>query len=109
MSSSNNKKTNFSLASYEPLKLYPQLDRHSDSRRNIPEGGLAKDNVLGTNIKPQDNDSDEEDNSSADNGRDDTSENSYRDWYIENLIDEHYGKGASKYIDAVSLLQDTTI
>ncbi|CAB4495534.1 unnamed protein product [Rhizophagus irregularis] len=55
MSSSNNKKTNFSLASYEPLKLYPQLDRHSDSRRNIPEGGLAKDNVLGTNIKPQDN------------------------------------------------------
>ncbi|CAB4391641.1 unnamed protein product [Rhizophagus irregularis] len=53
--------------------------------------------------------SDEEDDSSADNGSDDTSENSYRDWYIANLIDEHYGKGASEYIDAVLLLQDSTI
>ncbi|CAB5389290.1 unnamed protein product [Rhizophagus irregularis] len=53
--------------------------------------------------------SDEEDNSSANNGRDDTSENSYRDWYIANLIDEHYGKGASEYIDAVLLIQDSTI
>ncbi|CAB4495772.1 unnamed protein product [Rhizophagus irregularis] len=260
MSASNYKQSNSSLASYEPSKPYPQLDGHSDSRRNIPEGRLAKDNVSETTIKPQDNtlptiivkaplpspifstfsflatgpmytkiyknfsrtlssnprtaaqqkarfdrscrrifnsnkpksgmalklrykirlanqrkflfcpyqkiytriphlkfnmglfkrfptvplfrfpydrncallhlpedrifpphissalrsviknqDSDEEDNSSANNGRDDTSENSYRDWYIKNLIDEHYGKGASEYIDAVLLLQDSTI
>ncbi|EXX55700.1 hypothetical protein GLOIN_2v1871746 [Rhizophagus irregularis DAOM 181602=DAOM 197198] len=55
MSSLNNKNTNFSLASYELPKPYPQLDRHSDNRRNIPEGGLATDKVLGMNIKPQDN------------------------------------------------------
>ncbi|CAG8777048.1 8955_t:CDS:1, partial [Rhizophagus irregularis] len=55
MSSSNNKNTNFSLASYEPLEPYPQLDVHFDNRRNIPEGGLSKDKVLRMNIKPQDN------------------------------------------------------
>ncbi|CAB4386716.1 unnamed protein product [Rhizophagus irregularis] len=58
-------------------------------------------------IKTQD--SVEEDDPPSDNDRDDTSENSYRDWYIANLIDEHYGKGASEYIDAVLLLQDSTI
>ncbi|CAB4494020.1 unnamed protein product [Rhizophagus irregularis] len=57
----------------------------------------------------KDQDSDDENNSSAKDGWDDTPENSYKDWYIMNLIDEHYGKGASEYIDAVLLLQDSTI
>ncbi|UZO23543.1 uncharacterized protein OCT59_015878 [Rhizophagus irregularis] len=55
MSSSKYKLPNSSLASYESSKPYPQLDGHSDSRRNIPEGGLAKDNVSVMTIKPQDN------------------------------------------------------
>ncbi|PKK56968.1 hypothetical protein RhiirC2_798936 [Rhizophagus irregularis] len=55
MSFSNYKQPNSSLASYEPSKPYPQLDGHSDSRRNISEGGLAKDNISETTIKPQDN------------------------------------------------------
>ncbi|EXX78452.1 hypothetical protein GLOIN_2v1477902 [Rhizophagus irregularis DAOM 181602=DAOM 197198] len=57
----------------------------------------------------KDQDSEEEDISSTIDGRDDTSENSYRNWYIKNLIDEHYGIGASEYIDAVLLIQDSTI
>ncbi|CAB4493628.1 unnamed protein product [Rhizophagus irregularis] len=55
MSSLKYKQPNSSLASYEPSKPYPQLDGHSDSRRKIPEGGLAKDKVSETTIKPQDN------------------------------------------------------
>ncbi|PKB98547.1 hypothetical protein RhiirA5_424074 [Rhizophagus irregularis] len=77
---------------------------------HLPEDRIFPPHIssaLRSIIKNQD--SDEEDNSSANNGRDDTSENSYRDWYIKNLIDEHYGKGASEYIDAVLLLQDSTI
>ncbi|UZO08836.1 uncharacterized protein OCT59_029082 [Rhizophagus irregularis] len=77
---------------------------------HLPEDRIFPPHIssaLRSVIKNQD--SDEEDNSSANNGRDDTSENSYRDWYIKNLIDEHYGKGASEYIDAVLLLQDSTI
>ncbi|PKK56969.1 hypothetical protein RhiirC2_798937 [Rhizophagus irregularis] len=54
-------------------------------------------------------DLDEVDDPPSTYGRDDTTENSYRDWYIANLIDEHYGKGASEYIDAILLLQDSTI
>ncbi|CAB5312786.1 unnamed protein product [Rhizophagus irregularis] len=57
----------------------------------------------------KDQDFEEEDISSTIDGRDDTSENSYRNWYIKNLIDEHYGIGASEYIDAVLLIQDSTI
>ncbi|CAB4445109.1 unnamed protein product [Rhizophagus irregularis] len=37
------------------------------------------------------------------------SEDSFRNWYISNLIDEHYGAGASEYIDAVMLIQDSTV
>ncbi|CAG8777405.1 15676_t:CDS:1, partial [Rhizophagus irregularis] len=48
----------------------------------------------------KDQDSDDENHSSVKDGRDDTPENSYKDWYIMNLIDEHYGKDASEYIDA---------
>ncbi|EXX59677.1 hypothetical protein GLOIN_2v1802122 [Rhizophagus irregularis DAOM 181602=DAOM 197198] len=55
MSAPNYNQPNFSVAPYEPSKPYPQLDEHSDSRRKIPEGRLAKDNVSETTIKPQDN------------------------------------------------------
>ncbi|CAB4418599.1 unnamed protein product [Rhizophagus irregularis] len=37
------------------------------------------------------------------------SEDSFKNWYISNLIDEHYGAGASEYIDAVTLIQDSTV
>ncbi|PKY41851.1 hypothetical protein RhiirA4_455527 [Rhizophagus irregularis] len=37
------------------------------------------------------------------------SEDSYRNWYISNLIDEHYGAGASEYVDVITLIQDSTI
>ncbi|GBC30725.2 hypothetical protein GLOIN_2v1780773 [Rhizophagus irregularis DAOM 181602=DAOM 197198] len=83
--------------------------------RNCALLHLYEDRILPSHITPgsswviKNQDSDEEDDSSADNGRDDTSENSYRDWYITNLIDEHYGKGASEYIDAIQLLEDSTI
>ncbi|GBC49694.2 hypothetical protein GLOIN_2v1793300 [Rhizophagus irregularis DAOM 181602=DAOM 197198] len=83
--------------------------------RNCALLHLSEDRILPPHITPASRsvikiqNSDEEDDSSANNGRDDTSENSYRDWYIANLIDEHYGKGASEYIDAVLLLQDSTI
>ncbi|EXX71995.1 hypothetical protein RirG_073510 [Rhizophagus irregularis DAOM 197198w] len=76
---------------------------------------LPKDRIFPPHITPalrsviNNQDSDEEDASSANNGQDDTSENSYRDWYIANLIDEHCGKGASEYMDAIHLLQDSTI
>ncbi|CAB5342240.1 unnamed protein product [Rhizophagus irregularis] len=76
---------------------------------------LPEDRTFPPHITPalrsviKNQDSDEEDDSSADNGQNDTSDNSYRDWYIANLIDEHYGKGASAYMDAIHLLQDSTI
>ncbi|CAB5211533.1 unnamed protein product [Rhizophagus irregularis] len=91
-----------------PLFRFP-YDRNC-ALLHLPEDRIFPPHIssaLRSVIKNQD--SDEEDNSSANNGRDDTSENSYRDWYIKNLIDEHYGKGASEYIDAVLLLQDSTI
>ncbi|GBC14536.2 hypothetical protein GLOIN_2v1827344 [Rhizophagus irregularis DAOM 181602=DAOM 197198] len=75
---------------------------------------LSEDRIFPPHITPAlrsiiNQNSDEEEDSSANNDRDDTSENSYRDWYIANLIDKHYGKVASEYIDAVLLLQDSTI
>ncbi|CAB4479642.1 unnamed protein product [Rhizophagus irregularis] len=76
---------------------------------------LLEDRIFPPHITPalrnviKNQDSDEEDDSSADNGQNDTSDNSYRDWYIANLIDEHYGRGASEYMDAIHLLQDSTI
>uniref|UniRef100_U9TDY9 Uncharacterized protein n=1 Tax=Rhizophagus irregularis (strain DAOM 181602 / DAOM 197198 / MUCL 43194) TaxID=747089 RepID=U9TDY9_RHIID len=77
---------------------------------------LHEDKILPSHISPlirnasMNQHIDEDDDFSADNGsNDDTIEHSYRDWYIANLIDEHYGKGASEYIDAILLLQDSTI
>ncbi|CAB5349327.1 unnamed protein product [Rhizophagus irregularis] len=83
--------------------------------RNCALLHLSDDRIIPPHITPalrsviNNQDSDEEDDSSADNGKNDTSENSYRDWYIANLINEHYGKGASEYMDAIHLLQDSTI
>ncbi|PKY61183.1 hypothetical protein RhiirA4_521393 [Rhizophagus irregularis] len=51
----------------------------------------------------------EEDITSPDNDATTKAEISYRDWYISNLIDEHYGTGVSEYIDAITLIQDSTV
>ncbi|PKY59078.1 hypothetical protein RhiirA4_481531 [Rhizophagus irregularis] len=60
-------------------------------------------------IKTDLEESDEENNISSDDDATTKAVNSYRDWYISNLIDEHYGTGASEYIDAVMLIQDSTV
>ncbi|PKY61948.1 hypothetical protein RhiirA4_432175, partial [Rhizophagus irregularis] len=51
----------------------------------------------------------EDDTASIDYNATTTAEDSYRNWYISNLIDEHYGTGASEYIDATMLIQDSTV
>ncbi|PKY55483.1 hypothetical protein RhiirA4_474972 [Rhizophagus irregularis] len=91
-----------------PLFRFP-YDRncallHLPDDRKFPSRvhSLAVNTTVNKNLE-------EEDDSSSDSGADDSHENSYRDWYITNLIDEHYGQGASEYIDAITLIQDSTI
>ncbi|CAB5215473.1 unnamed protein product [Rhizophagus irregularis] len=104
---------NFNIGLFKQSPTVPLFRFPYD--RNCTLLHLPKDGIFPPHFTPalrsvvNNQDSDEEDASSADNGQDDTSENSYRDWYIANLIDEHYGKGASAYMDAIHLIQDSTI